>query len=86
MNYKKYYSSLLVEAIVVGILTVIIGTIISKVISYNFSRNLPKQCKDWNKNYVMEICLFLTGLSIHLFCEFMGINKWYCKNGAYLKL
>ena len=25
--------------------------------------------------------IFLVGASIHLFCEFTGINKWYCKNG-----
>ena len=85
MNNKNYYLKLLIEAIVVGILTVLIGLLISKVISLNFITDLPKNCKDWNKNHIMEICLFFTGLSIHLFCEFIGINKWYCRNGAYLQ-
>lgn len=25
--------------------------------------------------------IFLVGVIIHLFCEFSGINRWYCKNG-----
>ena len=66
------------EAIAVGILTVIVGTFISKL----FSRKVPSTCKDWNKNYVMELSLFLTGLLIHLICEYTGINKWYCRNGS----
>lgn len=34
----------------------------------------------WNKFYTMAK-LFLTGFLIHLFSEFSGINKWYCKKG-----
>jgi len=39
-------------------------------------------CKDWNKNYAMEMCLFLTGFIAHLLCEYTGINVWYCNNSV----
>ena len=72
---------LLVEAIVVGIGTVVIGSLVGFILSRFFKTNLPEICKEWNKNHIMEISLFLTGFVIHLLCEFTGVNKWYCKNG-----
>lgn len=66
------------EAIVVGILTILVGTFISKL----FQRKVPSSCKDWNKNYVMEMSLFLTGFTIHILCEYFGVNKWYCRHGS----
>lgn len=72
---------LFLEALVVGILTVIIGSMVGYIIGSLFSNNLPKICKEWNKNHVMEISLFFTGFIIHILCEVIGINKWYCKNG-----
>lgn len=77
---------LLKEAIIVGILIVFFGTIISFIISKFYVTDLPPACKDWNKNFVMEICLFLTGFIAHVVFEFMGINKWYCKHGNACKL
>ena len=72
---------LLIEAFVVGIATVIIGSIVGFVVGKYFSTNLPKICKSWNKNNIMEICLFFTGFILHIMCVFMKINKWYCNNG-----
>ena len=76
---------LLLEAISVGIITVIIGTIVGFGVGKLFSSKLPSVCKKWNKNHVMEISLFLTGFLVHLLCEFTGINGWYCKNGRACK-
>ena len=76
---------LLIEAVSVGILTVIVGSLVGYILSKLFSTNLPKICKSWNKNHIMEISLFFTGFAIHLICEFTGINKWYCKNGIACK-
>ena len=64
----------MIEAIAVGILIVIIGTVVTKLFFNSSSQS-------WNKYHVMEIALFLTGFFTHLFCEFSGINQWYCKNG-----
>ena len=35
----------------------------------------------FGKKYGMEFRLFLIGFLAHLFLEYTGINKWYCKNG-----
>ena len=72
---------LIIEAVVVGIITVIIGNVSGLLVGSLLKVDLPELCKDWNKYYTMEISLFLTGFLIHLLCEFIGINKWYCKNG-----
>lgn len=72
---------LIVEAVVVGIMTIIFGNIAGFLIGPLFKVDLPKVCSTWNKFYTMEITLFVTGVLIHLFCEYTGINKWYCKNG-----
>ena len=74
----NYFLKILVECIFVGLLVVIFGLLVSFLISPLLKVDLPTECKKWNKNHVMEITLFLTGVSIHLFCEFTGINKWYC--------
>ena len=72
---------LFIEAVIVGIVTVIVGTLVAFILGSFFSTNLPKICKSWNKNHVMEISLFFTGFFIHIICEFTGINGWYCRNG-----
>ena len=72
---------LLIEAFIVGIATVVIGTIVGFIIGRSISVDLPKLCKEWNKNHIMEISLFFTGFILHLLCEYSGINRWYCKNG-----
>ena len=72
---------LIVEALLVGVIIVIVGTLISYCVGKTFSVKLPPVCKNWNKNYVMEISLFFTGFFAHLILEMSGVNKWYCKNG-----
>lgn len=74
------YIILLIEAIVVGIITVLVGQILSGFYAKN--NDLPEICKSWNKNYVMEKSLFFTGFMTHLLCQVVGINKWYCTNGV----
>lgn len=77
---------LFIEAFLVGILTVIIGSIVGfgfSIINNILQPNLLYNTKnnDWNKYYIMEQSLFFTGFFIHLLCEYLGINSWYCKNG-----
>ena len=76
---------LITEAIVVGIIMVAVGTFVSFFIAKISKIDLPPVCKKWNENYIMELCLFLTGLLGHLLFEFIGANKWYCKNGVACK-
>ena len=70
---------LIVEAVVVGVMTIIFGNIAGFLIGPLFKVDLPKVCSTWNEFYTMEITLFVTGVLIHFFCEYTGINKWYCK-------
>ena len=63
---------LMIEAVVVGILSVVVG----KLVIYLFFNSQTS-----NKNESIEITLFLTGVFIHFICEYTGVNKWYCKNG-----
>ena len=52
---------LLKEAVVVGIMTVIVGNMAGFAVGLAMSADLPVVCKDWNKYYAMEISLFITG-------------------------
>ena len=72
---------LLIEAIAVGLMLVVVGTAVSWGVGRLMGTELPPVCKDWNKNYIMEICLFLTGVIAHFLFEAVGANRWYCKNG-----
>ena len=76
---------LLVEAVIVGIMVLVVGSGVGYIVGMMNSMDLPSVCKKWNKNHVMEISLFLTGVVLHLLCEFSGINKYYIKNGYAVK-
>lgn len=71
---------LLIEAVLVGIAVVLAGLVIT-VFSKKNQQSLPEECRNWNKNYIMEITLFLIGFMLHILFEFTGINAWYCKHG-----
>jgi hypothetical protein len=58
---------LLVEAIAVGIITLIALIIIAYLISLNVDQKLM-------------LAGFLTGAAVHLVMEYTGGNDWYCKN------
>ena len=85
ISFKTFGSELFIEAIFVGVVIVIVGTLVAGLFSYGFKSDLPPVCKDWNKNYVMEMSLFFTGFVSHLFFEIVGLNKWYCKNSVACK-
>lgn len=69
---------LLVEAVVVGIMTAILGTIMSYIFMVIQERKLYVKFDFWG--YVV-ISNFLTGVLIHYICEYTGLNKYYCKHG-----
>lgn len=75
---------LLIEAFVVGIAAMVIGTGVGFALSQTplAPKGLGTSDKDWNKYYVMEISLFLTGFLSHIIFEFAGANKWYLTNSV----
>ena len=69
--------NIVIEGIVVGLSTVVMGTIVSRGIKLaTLPTNVPN--KSWNRYFVMEIALFLTGFLLHIFFEIAGLNKAYC--------
>ncbi len=71
-------SKLFIEALSVGLLTAIIGFIISTLFMLSSPSFSWKTYSFWPQ---VLLSYFLTGFLIHLLCEFLGINKWYCSNG-----
>ena len=67
-------SLLLIEAIIVGILLLIIAVPVMKIQDAYFPSNTASPQKYWAATVV-------TGVLVHLFCEFSGLNKYYCKKG-----
>ena len=73
------------ETICIGLIAALIGSMSIRIIlkfnklENNKSINLEKLVKEWNKNYLLEISLFFTGVLIHLTIEYIGLNKWYCE-------
>lgn len=84
MPSTTYIFKVAVEAICVGVAVVVVGTAVSFLLSLRSSSSLPEVCRSWNDAYIMETALFLTGVSVHLLCEVVGLNTWYITNGAAL--
>ena len=76
---------LLYETICIGLIAALIGSLSIRIvlkfnkIENNKSLNIEKMVKEWNKNYILEISLFFTGILIHLIIEYIGLSKWYCE-------
>ena len=73
---------LLLEATIVGLATVLVGVCIQELLKRT---TLKVKCEtpcDWNKNYIREIGLFLTGFMLHILFEMLGANSWYVKHGS----
>lgn len=64
-NSKTFY-----QAVMFGVVTVFLGVILSMVFGF-LKPELPAECETWNKYYVMEVILFLTGFII----RYMLTNK-----------
>jgi hypothetical protein len=62
------------EAIVIGLITFIIGKIAFNI-TINKSNNKDEEQK---VPYGLDLTFFVTGFLLHLFIEIIGLNKWYC--------
>lgn len=54
-NPKTFYQS-----VMFGVVAVLLGLILSMVFGF-LKPELPEECNEWNKYYVMEVIMFLTG-------------------------
>lgn len=61
------------EAIIIGILSLIIGKI-----GFHLSTNKANREKKYKEFPHLGLILFLTGFILHYLIEFIGLNKWYC--------
>jgi hypothetical protein len=70
INSKSFY-----QAILFGVVTILIGLILSMVFSF-LNPKLPESCNEWDSNYVMEITLFFTGFVLRLLLD-TNLGKQY---------
>ena len=79
----KYLLRLCIEAAVVGLLTIAFGTASGFVVQKIMPKStVSDACRGWNDDHRMELALFITGASLHLVLEAIGVNSWYCKNAT----
>ncbi len=70
--------TVIIESIIIGVVTMILGKIISNILLGINKVDKNKKLPIWSEPKVIEISLFFTGVFIHLVCEYVGLNKWYC--------
>ena len=64
----------LIEAIIIGIMTFIIGKVFFRITSSK--TELEEEYK--NKPYSLNLTFFLIGFLLHYVIEVVGLNQWYC--------
>lgn len=67
---------IILEAFVVGLITLVVGNIVFRLVidksKYKNNKYYKKNIKNINKSF------FIIGVIIHILLEIVGINKWYC--------
>lgn len=75
--------NLIIESIIIGIITSIIGLVIINIfVKFNkFEKNnkIENYLSKYKDKYIIIISLFLTGMLIHILLEYIGLEKWYCE-------
>jgi hypothetical protein len=72
-------SSLFINAIIVGIITLIIGTVV-------FNLTINKKNKDNEKPFGVYSAFFATGFFLHFIIELIGLNQYICDKHCNIKL
>jgi hypothetical protein len=75
---------IITDSLIIGLITSVLGSVILRVMITGFNKiehneSLELILKKYKKNYIIEIALFFTGISIHLLMEYFGINQWMCE-------
>ena len=68
----------IVEAVVVGAITLVIGTAVQVAFMYTQKGFSIGKISFWPSLLGAN---FLLGVLVHLICEWSGVNRWYCRNG-----
>lgn len=63
------------QAVMFGVVSVLLGLILSMVFGF-LKPELPEECAIWNKYYVMEVILFLTGFILRYLITNETIGKY----------
>jgi putative flippase GtrA len=61
-------SELFFQAVILGVITIIVGLLLSMALSF-MKPELGPDCDKWNQYYVMEVSLFLTGFILRYIME-----------------
>ena len=69
-NSKTFY-----QAVMFGVVTVLIGLILSLCLG-SLKPELPQECEIWDKYYVMEVILFLTGFILRYLLTQQDVLKY----------
>lgn len=73
------FTRVLIEAFIVGLSAAVVGILISLAMMYYHDVNFSvKGYKFWPQ---VGMSFFFTGVLLHLFFEYTGLNKMYCKKG-----
>jgi len=78
----RAFSQVLIEAIIVGIVMVVLGYLIGWATTPFFGASLPAVCKVMDNKYMMEVNLFLIGFFFWFGAEYSGSLAYVCNNIA----
>jgi hypothetical protein len=67
--------NILIEALFVGILLAVVGGVIHLLALQFHGKH------DLNSIPMYLVHLFVAGVIVHLLCEVIGLNKYYCAHG-----
>jgi hypothetical protein len=65
---------LLKRSIFMGLCAIIAGYLASMIVKPIFKVDLPEVCKQWNKKYLMEASLFMTGFILYFALKYFNIR------------
>ena len=71
--------NVLIESSCVGLSALLMGLALHVILGHHALHASSPNMKE--EMIRLSILLFLTGFSIHLVFEYIGLNKWYCKYG-----
>lgn len=69
-NPKTFY-----QAVMFGIISILLGLILSVVFGF-LKPELPEECSEWDKYYVMEVIMFLTGFILRYLMTNQTIGQY----------